>query len=136
MAWGTRTIGLGEIARQRAAQVRDDVPVVIKGESVQTLKDVGFLDDEASLDGSRDVTIQMKRQEWEILDGRRRKKETNGELIIRLLREDESSWEEATRKVSKARARAKLAPKSDAEARSAKEAMIALAKEAVARRDP
>ena len=136
MAWGTRTIGLGEIARERASQERDDVDVFLEAESIQELKDGGFLQDDSSLDGSGNAMIRLARYQWEVIEKRRQKDEKNGAMIIRILREDPAQWDEAYRKVTQARARARNAPKTDAEARATKEAMIALAREAVAKRHP
>jgi hypothetical protein len=136
MAWGTRTIGLGEIARERASQERDDVDVFLEAESIQDLKDGGFLKDDASLDHSGNCQIRLARHQWELLEKRRERNEKNGAMIVRLLREDPAGWDEAFRRVAKARARAKHAPKTEAEAKTTKDVMIALAKEALAKRDP
>jgi hypothetical protein len=93
MAWGTRTVGWREIAMERASQERDDVEILLEAESVQDLKDGGFLKDDSSLDGSGNALIRLARYQWEVLEKKLQKNEKYGALIIRLLREDPAGCE-------------------------------------------
>lgn len=132
MAWGTRTIGRGEIGRHQA-EARRAVTIAERGgfvtctleiESVQALKDAGIVGGGAKArpDGT------MIRDEYDVLLARRQPSEGTGAALQRLLCRDPAAWEAAHARVVKARRRAAapFTPKAE---------LSALARAASAERD-
>ena len=136
MAWGTRTIGRGEIARaqaeaRRAEQIAERgglVACMIEAESVQALKDAGAVRDDAVARPDGTLVLTMIRDECDALLAHGRPGEGTGATLLRLLRSDPIAWEAAHARVAKARRRAAapFTPKAE---------LAALARAAVAERD-
>ena len=136
MAWGTRTIGRGGIARAQAEACRAEriaarggfVACTIEAESVQALKDAGIVRDGAETEANGTLILTMVRDACDALLAEQLPKEGNGAPLLRLLRRDPAAWEAAHARVAKARRRAAapITPKAE---------LVALARAAVAERD-
>ena len=136
MAWGTRTIGRGEIARAQAEARRAEriaarggfVACTIEAASVQALKDAGIVRDGAETEANGTLILTMMRDTCGTLLAEQLPGEGNGATLLRLLRRDPATWEAAHARVAKAgrRAAAPFTPKAE---------LAALARAAVAERD-
>lgn len=136
MAWGTRTIGRGEIARAQAEVRRAEriaerggfVTCTLEAGSVQALKDAGAVRDDAEARPDGTLVLTMIRDECDALLAQRQPGEGTGATLLRLLRRDPIAWAAGHARVVKARRRAAapFTPKAE---------LAALARAAVAERD-